>query len=107
MQSPEIEDQRRGHTKIHEIGKAIEFSTESRSAFEHSRDTPIDSIQQCGEHDRRQSQVELILNCQTDRGKARTQGEESNKIWQQRANGNRLKAATKRRRRWVKRRKDH
>src|SRR5262249_17414510 len=56
---------------------------------------------------RRQSQVKLILNCQTDRGKARTQGQESNKIWQQRANGNRLKAATKRRRRWVKWRKDH
>src|SRR5262245_47595492 len=107
MQSPEIEDQRRGYPEIHEIGKAIEFSTEARSAFEHPCDASIDSVQQCGKHNRRQRQIKLVLHRYPNCGQSRTQSEQGNKIWKQCTNGDRLKAAAKWRRSRVERRKDH
>ena len=62
VQAPEIEDQRRRHAEIDEVGQAVELGAEARGALEHARDAAVDAVEHGGEDDRAERQFEPALD---------------------------------------------
>ena len=107
LQAPEIEDQRRRHAEIDEVGEAVELGAEARGALEHARDAAVDAVEQRRHHDRGDRPVDLAFDRDADGGQPRAQRQQRDQIGQQRAHRDRLEAAVLRRRCGIEGLKDH
>ncbi len=81
------------HPEIDEVGERIEFGAKPRRAAQHPRDPSIQSIQNGGDNDRDNGDLELAFDRETDRGEAHAQRQQCHEIGQDDAQRHRANAA--------------
>ncbi len=97
MQAPEVQDERRRHPEINEVGKAVELGAETRGALEHPRDPAVDAVKQRCKHDRRHRPFELLLEGEPDRGQSGAETQQGDEVGDQHPHGDGAEAPAFRR----------
>ena len=96
MQAPEIQDQRRRHAEVDEVGEAVELGAEARRALEHPGDAAVYAVEERGEDDGGEREVEPALDRHADRRQPGADRQQRDEIRHQHAHGHGAETAAPR-----------
>ena len=83
LERPVEHDDGGGDAEIDEVGQTVELGAEARGGLEHARDAAVDAVEKGGEHQRRDGEVEAVLDAHPDRGQPGAQPNQRENIGDQ------------------------
>ncbi len=72
VQQKDVEDERGRNTEIDDVGKRVHLHPEARRRLQETRDASVYAVEEGGQQDHRNRELETILESQADARKTRT-----------------------------------
>ena len=80
VQDEAVEDQRRGHAEIQEVGQGVEFRAEAGGSLQEAGDPPVDAVEEGGDDHRDDGPLVLPVEGQPDRPEPETEGDQGDDV---------------------------
>ena len=82
VEPPDKQEERRRDAEIDEVGERVELLAKARGGAEIARQPPVDAVEDDGEDDRRDCEIEAVLDRHADRGQPGAEPEQRHEVGQ-------------------------